>query len=275
VDTQGRADLDPLNPGDSPDSSAESPREILGLRFKEAANGFLDNVDGPSFLSKLTATHEVGPLAELNTFLSKIPRFHDAEDAGVRKGFSIEMRLRATVTDLAWLVSTESARPPIRFSLKGRVMVKSPAGKPTFCKLTEGSFLQMFVRSSANSDPSRFFHYELRYRDQEQRDCVIKAWKVLRNAPGFDVWLDTSTLFFEMFQDSNLTHRGVMRVPIETFLRKQLPSMDITGTEDAARKSWALAAFYKYFAGELGAVYMMDAEKLKDLLVKLVTGIHV
>ena len=278
MDDHGRAELDPLNHGLPLQSSVKLAREIdiLGLQFDEEANGFLDRPEGPSFLSTLTASDELRTLDELERFLKHIPEFSAAEDAGIRKGCSIEMHLHVTATDLARLISPESVRQPMRFLLSGGITLKNPMSEPTVCDLIEGSsFLQMFVRSSDKSDPSRFFHYDLRYKNQDGRNCVIQAWKVLRNAPGFDLWLDTSTLFFEVFEESNLTHRGVMRVPIETFLRKQLPSTDITGTDDAARKSWALAAFYKYFVGELATVYMKDADEIKDLLWKLVTGIHV
>ena len=276
VNTQGRSELDPLNQLPIPKTSSPSPREILGLQFKEAAGGFLEPLEGPSFLDTLTASDELRTLDELSRFLRHIPAFMDAEGAGVRTGCAIEMALHATVTDLARLISPESARQPMKFFLGGGITLKSAEHEPSICHLINSrSFLQMFVRSSDKTDPSRFFHYELHYEDEHGRSCTIQAWKVLRNAPGFDAWLDASTLFFEIFEGSTLTHRGVMRVPIDTFLRTQLPSMNITGTEDSARKSWALAAFYKYFVGELAEVYMMDAKKLQDLLWKLVTGIHV
>jgi len=247
------------------------------LQFTEAADGFLDRLEGRvSFLDPLTAPGDVSTLDELDTFLRHIPEFIEAEDAGVRNGCSIAMRLNATIEDLARLIAPESAGQPMKVSLSGEITMKGSGREPSVRHAIKGnSFLQMFIRSSDPSDPSRFFHYELQYDDDAGRTCVIHAWKVLRNASGFDAWLDTSTLFFEIFEGPELTHRGVMRVSIETFLRTQLPSMDITGTDDAARRSWALAAFYKYFAGELAAVYMMDANRLQDLLWKLVTGIHV
>ncbi|MEO5739345.1 MAG: GMC oxidoreductase, partial [Vicinamibacterales bacterium] len=262
VDDQGRPELDPLNRPDLSQSN-EPELNLLGLKFHEGAIGSLDDAKGPTLLDDLrTSSHHLHD-------------FSDAEDAGVRKGWSIEMQLDAKSTDLARLISPDSARQPMKFGLEGEVTLKRPGGEPKVCKLTEHSFLQMFLRSADESEPSRFFRYELRYVDADQGECVLQAWKVLRNAPGFDVWLDTSTLFFEIFEESNLTYRGVMRVPIETFLRKQLPSMEITGTTDAARQSWALAAFYQYFGVELAAVYVQQADEIKDLLWKLVTKIHV
>ena len=243
------------------------------MKFEEEANGFLDSVVGASFLYQLTASDD-RTLDELQYFWKTSQSSRRSKTPAFARATSIEMLLQATVTDLARLISLESARQPMKFGLSGtvRLQTQNCAGSTV---LTMTVFFKCSSGRLTESDPSRFFHYELHFENENGRKCVIHAWKVLRNAPGFDVWLDTSTLFFEMFEGSKLTHRGVMRVPIEKFLRMQLPSMDITGTDDDARKSWALAAFYKYFVGELAEVYMMDAEKLKDLLWKLVTGIHV
>jgi choline dehydrogenase-like flavoprotein len=277
VNAQGRPKLDPLNHGRIPQTSSEPVRESLGLKFKETADGFLHPVDGPvSFLYPLTRSGELRTLAELKSFLRHLSMFSKAEEDGVRNGCSIAMTLEVTVRDLARLVSPDSARQPAKCSLAGGITLQIPGRAAGVYRLIEdSSFLQMFVRTSDESDPSRFFHYELQYDKEDGRRSVIHAWKVLRNAPGFDAWVDASTLFFEVFEGAKPTHRGVMRVPIEKFLREQLPSMDVTGTDDAARRSWALGAFYKYFVGELAEVYMMDAKKLQDLLWKLVTGIHV
>ena len=69
--------------------------------------------------------------------------------------------------------------------------------------------------------------------------------------------------------------RGVLRISIESSCERRLPPTWITGTNDPARQSWALLAFYKYFGGELADIYMKRAEAWKDALIKLVTSIHV
>ena len=51
--------------------------------------------------------------------------------------------------------------------------------------------------------------------------------------------------------------------------------MKITGTADPARQSWALMAFYKYFARELTDVYVTRADAIRKTLFELVTSIHV
>ena len=68
---------------------------------------------------------------------------------------------------------------------------------------------------------------------------------------------------------------GVIRVGVEDFLRGELPSINIIGTKDTARKTWALVAFDKYFATALAEVYMKRRETYKDLVGKLFTTVHV
>jgi hypothetical protein len=51
--------------------------------------------------------------------------------------------------------------------------------------------------------------------------------------------------------------------------------MTVTGTRDASRRSWALAAFYKYFGGQLMDVYASRTEALTKLLGSLLKEIHV
>jgi hypothetical protein len=103
---------------------------------------------------------------------------------------------------------------------------------------------------------------------------VLHGVKVLDNQPGFDVWHDNSTVYFQSTGPGGPL-RGILRVSLDTFLNVQMRSMQVTGTTDPARQSWALLAFYKYFANEITEVYMARADAMKDALFKLVTSIHV
>ena len=57
---------------------------------------------------------------------------------------------------------------------------------------------------------------------------VLNGLKVLSDAPGFDAWHDTSTLYIEGSEPSG-RYRGILRVPLDTFLGQQLPSIEISG----------------------------------------------
>lgn len=267
VDQQGRAALDPLNHGNLGKSN-EPSSGVLELRFKEEMRGVFADVDKPTDWS------------DLAKFPGLVPTFTDAEDRGSRDGWTITTELDATVGDLAQLISPELTIEPLKIAVTGRVTLGKPPSESRTYVLTRDSFLQMFVKPSDDSKPTRFFRYKLLGLDSDSHKCQIDALKVLRDAPGFDVWHDSSSLYFEISDGSEVSgrskvQRGVLRVSIETFLRKQLKSMEITGTKDDARKIWALAAFYKYFAGELCTVYMKRADKLTELLRNLLMGIHV
>ncbi len=131
----------------------------------------------------------------------------------------------------------------------------------------------MFVRLSPKEKSPKFFRYHLSFVIDGQPYAVNGLEGAVRR-PRLHAWHDTSTLYFEGNGPWG-RYRGILRVPLDTFLGQQLPSMEISGTSDASRKSWALAAFYKYFAGEVADVYLGRADALRDALVKLVTGIHV
>ena len=259
----GRAALDPLNVGSIHTRNAPSPEiNVIGMKFTEAMQGFWAPVpEGENTID----------FANLQAFPDpdQIARFVEAESDGIKSGRAIQVRLTVNIDDLARLIAAERTVQPAKLKISGRTALGLSKSDPGF-DIGTGSFLQMFVRPRPDNG-TRFFRYHLRSDDNLYE---LKGLKVLWDAPGFDSWHDTSTLYFENIGPAG-RHRGILRVSLETFLGTQLPSMEITGTTDAARKSWALIAFYKYFAGELADIYLKRADALKDVLFKLVTGIHV
>lgn len=262
-----RADIDPLNQGAMQDSPP--PRlDVLTLSFSETMRGFLEEVAGPSHFD------------DLETFPKHLRTFVSAEEAGINEASKIALCLTATSSDLARLISAERTVAPMKMELTGTVRF----GDDATCTVEPaGSFLQLFVRSrEGTKPPTRFFRYLLKFVE-DGRTYELEGLKVLRDAPGFDLWSDTSTLYFEIRPHGNAAdrsqaqtvRRGILRISLEDFLQKQLQSIEIDGTDDTARKSWALAAFYKYFIGELATIYVTRADALKELVMNMLTGIHV
>jgi hypothetical protein len=135
----------------------------------------------------------------------------------------------------------------------------------------ERGSLRLFTRPWPDGHPPvRFFVYEVTCKE----GLKLTGRKVLRDAPGLDLWNDTSTVYFEMTRGQR-RQRGVLRVSLEDFMQHQLRSLDVGGTSDPAKKSWALTAFYKYFIGELAEVYVPRGDALRDALATLLTTIHV
>jgi choline dehydrogenase-like flavoprotein len=252
-------DLDPLNRR----QLAQSPlprMETLGMTLQEVLRG----VVGP--------TNRPVDFNNLDQFPSAVSRFTQIE-ADPRTTTIVETRLRLTTDDLARLTSGDAAVLPMKLTVTGSVTLTATVdGIPhaTTYPDTSGSF-ELFVRPPTDTKPpTRFFRYELTFG----AGSVLRGLKVLRDAPGADAWTDTSTLYVDITRDGRHQH-GVIRVGVEDFLRGELPSINITGTKDTARKTWALVAFDKYFATALAEVYMKRRETYKDLVGKLFTTVHV
>jgi hypothetical protein len=269
IEKAGRDAIDPLNSGLV--SSRPRPSEdvnVLGLTFDEEMQGFCAPVTEKQWNGI--------DFTMLDRFPEHLNDFLAAESEGLSRAHPpTSIRLKVSVRDLARLVSGDRALDPVKIAVSGLVTIH-PSARNTSCRRfaisAEDSFLQVFVRPKS-SDDKKFFRYHLHYGICDE-SYVLDGLKVLSDAPGFDAWHDTSTLYFRRTGPDGL-QRGVLRLSIETFMRMQLPSMTITGTSDPARQSWALLAFYKYFAGELADVYMKRADALKDALIQLVTRIHV
>jgi choline dehydrogenase-like flavoprotein len=256
-----RAAIDPLNATNGSEAVVKSrptPQvDVLGLTFAEAMHGFCSPITEESY--------RLVDFDRLSRFPTDLQPFLQAEAEGISSAAPpVSVGLGVELEDLARLVAARRELNPVELRLEGPVLV--PNGS---FLAGHGSFLHMFVRPA--NDPRRFFRYHLRSGDGTY---VLDGVKVLADAPGFDAWHDTATLYVQLRTPEKF-YRGVLRVSIETFMRVQMPSMWITGTNDPARQSWALLAFYKYFGGELADIYLQRADAVKDALFKLLTSIHV
>ena len=86
--------------------------------------------------------------------------------------------------------------------------------------------------------------------------------KKVYGGSGLAVWRQTTTLDITLCGPSHVTHRGRMRVHLADFLRTQLPSFAVSGTEDDARVAWGFERFFRFFFGTLRQVYLPNAQLL-------------
>jgi choline dehydrogenase-like flavoprotein len=265
VEQSGRSRIDPLNLTAMQDNG-EPAVPVIGLTFRETMLGFVSTAGGQVDFDNL------------EKFPNEIMAFTRGEAAGIAAQSVIEVELNATARDLGRVISPEPGVAPAKIDLTGVIRLGRDRRE---CPVERESFLQLFVKPPASSpERLRFFRYRLDFLEGG-RKYRLAGLKMLRDAPGFDMWSDTSTLYVEIRPADGIddgarsVRHGIVRIPIERFLADQLSSFDVTGTDDAARKSWALAAFYRYFAGELLTVYMDRAGMVKHLLTSLLTGIHV
>ena len=188
----------------------------------------------------------------------------------------MEVRLTAKTADLARLIAGAEGVETPKMSIAGWIFDPRNDVETSPPWYIKSGFLQLFARpaKAETGGRTRFFHYALTF-EVHGEPMELVGIKVLRNSPGLDAWSDTSTVYFELRRREKTVGRGVLRVPLETFLRDQLPSILISGTDDSARRSWALGAFYKFFVTELAHVYATRAEAIRKMLAHLLTDIHV
>lgn len=122
----------------------------------------------------------------------------------------------------------------------------------------------------------RTIRYELDLRDPQSRETSrLTGRKNLRDDEGrFDVWEDSTSLSFELLSGNGASRAGVLRLPADQFLAKQLPSFLVFGTTDPARQSWALAAFGRFFFGHLVDIYVPELDQVVDVAKRLVERSH-
>ena len=139
-------------------------------------------------------------------------------------------------------------------------------------EIVDGSFLQMFVRSP-DAEPTEVLPLSPALRADGEHDPE-RAQGAARRP-----WLRLLARYVDSCTSRAPVPAGGSAASCGCRSKRSFAyscrAWTITGTTDPARKSWALLAFYKYFAGELADIYMKRADALKDAFFKLVTGIHV
>src|SRR5207253_3507178 len=161
----------------------------------------------------------------LDQYRTLTPEYIRAEDIGMRESLEIKVKLRANVDDLARLVSAEQTATLMKIPLSGLVCLGGRA-----FRVKSGSALQMFD-APWQDRPERFFRYSLLFDDDESllfdddesRHCCLEGVKVLSIDSGLDIWLDTATLYFDIFrgQKEKEKHerRGILRLSLQDFLQ--------------------------------------------------------
>ena len=86
----------------------------------------------------------------------------------------------------------------------------------------------------------------------------LRGFKEVSDDVGADAYADTTTLYVSL-TEGDAQWGGVIRVPLDEFVEKQLPSMEVFGTTDPAARAWALAEFGGFFFGHLVRAYGADA----------------
>jgi len=104
--------------------------------------------------------------------------------------------------------------------------------------------------------------YRLFFQDASRQPLTFSGFKVIRDDPGFDVWIDTTTLFTRILEghvqqeeeaNARLVAGGILHLSILDFMQ-QLTTFRVDGPT-AVQKASALSRFGTFFMGGLWEVY--------------------
>jgi len=269
--------------------SVEASRDVLtqatGIRFDEQMYGF-------------HASSHNAPLAKPND-ARRLDGTHNTERLysqleacyidGRAAGDSLELLLKAEIADLPAFINDPSRRGKLRGTLRFTSHDPSDGNTNLHPRLRQlitaaGGALEVRdgeieVMAKVSKD-ERLFRYLLTFESPVpgSKGLVLEGHKRVRNEPGQDEWQDTTALFFWLgeidhyqghYPVASKTARshGIVRVSLDEFLNRQLPSMEVIGVRpapgsdqpDPANVVWGLATFGAFFFGSLADVYMKEA----------------
>jgi hypothetical protein len=194
----------------------------------------------------------------------------------------VVMNLSIEIPNLSsFLERDRLGRPePMLVSDGDLVLKESPISDPIRkFKVRAGrnrSYLRLRRDPVAAGRERRVLEYRLELEEESGPPFVFVGDKILRDDEKVDVWEDAAHLEFSLNDDNRKTTvlRGSLELIVDDFLSHQLPGMRATGTNDASRQSWALAAFGAYFFGHLVDVYMPEHRLVLDTAKSAIRTLH-
>lgn len=160
---------------------------------------------------------------------------------GRRDRRAIGFELTIAVDDVDAFVDDPAATVPVT----GALQAEELGGE---LPVERGDF-NLFVQAGDRVE----MRYRLRVRDRDGRPLTLIGFKQIRDDPGYDVWTDTTTLFFRLVaghvdheQESaeGVVGSGILTIGWFAFLRQM-----------ATMRGSGLPRFGRLFAGELFRVY--------------------
>jgi len=182
--------------------------------------------------------------------------------------------LNARVRDIGEFLNDEHHRVPLtgELWLPGGLITTDPI-KATI----EDGTMALLV---AVARDRRLMIYHLPFQVGGNRWTMI-GQKEIQNDPGFDAWLDASTLYVELrrgdldlpdFLDPSgcgeqppVLARGILRLGLHDFAVNQLQGFQALGTTDPARTIWTLGSFGVFFFGQMQGAYAPEIDHFLNL----------
>jgi choline dehydrogenase-like flavoprotein len=286
ISPERRARLTP-EPIDSVAASRDIDTQAVGIRFEEQMYGF--HASSHNAPPAVHATPEDRRLDGTHRTERLYSQLEACYVDGRVAGDALELMLEAKIEDLSAFIGDPNHRGKLSGMLRLTSRDPSSANTNLHPRLREliaaaGGTLhvrdgEIEVMAKVSKD-ERLFRYLLTFHSPVPGSpgLVLEGHKRVRDEPGQDEWQDTTALFFWLgeidhyrgdYPVASKTARshGIVRVSLDEFLTRQLPSMNVIGVRkapqseepDPANVIWGLATFGAFFFGSLADVYMKEA----------------
>lgn len=128
-----------------------------------------------------------------------------------------------------------------------------------------------------NHPSTRQMQYRMQMITEAGQTFYFEGFKYIHDDPGFDLWVDTTTLDFTVHQgeraDSPIVGKGVLKIHSADFMR-QMMTIKVNHAKNTAQHVDAIARFGRFFAGALYETYIKESDSTKKVEEKVeeVTG---
>jgi cholesterol oxidase len=190
-------------------------------------------------------------------------------EAAYRRGCPVNVLSLTMHAFMEDIVAFEADRDH-RMAMTGDVVLRWPE-RGIDCKASfdAGSYASLFVplRFEQGVGKDRFMLYDLSFEEPSGPRWYVLGFKRMHIGEGTGAWADTTNLFVTVWcPERDLITEGVARLPMETLLYETMGELEVTGTEDPARRAWAIATFGAVFFGHLGEIYLPALRRYQALL---------
>ena len=174
-------------------------------------------------------------------------------EAGFNKGKSdspFEFTLTIRSEDAQTFVSDKDHQAPMIGSMVAPALSKAPM-------TAQNATFNLFVEDPTDPDMKKM-KYEAKLSTVEGKTYFFEGFKSVKNDKGFDVWKDTTTLFITIYDGDSkagpVLGKGKLIIEVADFA-KQITTMKAINTPDDGHALKAVAAFGKFFAGNVFDTY--------------------
>ncbi len=172
--------------------------------------------------------------------------YQSAADAGEAVGRRLSLLLTVCSEDL----EATLADPKKTLRIDGTV--DAPSVSPEPLQVRDGK-LSLLVGDAVEIGV-RTMHYDMSLQAADGRRWTFHGHKRVAGERLVDLWAETTTLNFELWDDNGRMFRGAVRINVQDFLR-QLSTLRVVGSRSKVKSVQTLGRFAKYFSGSLFKTY--------------------